>query len=330
MKRFFSVIVFCLAVLLNASSALAASPAQNHLAPANCPTSTPPNLLTIEEKLILEQFSESFLQFSPDKCHFTNNQGISADGTIHDGYDFNCYPPGRPFDIWILIPLKIREVSFDPVYGNYIIATDLQEKLTFVFGHADKIYVRAGEITDAHKPLMKVGSTGNSQGVHLHLEILKNGFPLQLGDCVFEYYKTIYRKEESNPIEVIAKTMRVTTEQAQKYISLISAKKYPLNIYKLFALSLYEKLPFPFVAWLAQQNSRNFYNFRAYFTKQNNLPNSYLKQKAELNAKAVMAEFFKKQFALDPTREKSIEMAEKRFKANYFNRGFAASIKESN
>lgn len=329
MKKFVLVVFLCAMALLSSQESLAAMVTASP-ATSSCTTTTVAaklNDLTPEEKVILETFSESFLQFSPQRCHFTNNQGVSLDGTLHDGYDFNCYPPGQPFDLWIYIPLKIQETAFDPVYGNYIIATDLEEKLTFVFGHADKVYVKTGEITQPYKPLMKVGTTGNSSGVHLHLEILKGGFPIQLGDCVFEYFKTIYRKVEKDPIEVIAQTMQLPRAQVQKYILLLSSKKYPLNVYKLFSLSLYEDIPFPFVSWLAQQNSKNFYNFAAYFSKQNRLATLPLRKKAEANAKLVMAEFCKKQFVMDYQKEKEIELAEKKFKANYFNGGFAASIK---
>jgi len=46
-----------------------------------------------------------------------------------------------------------------------------------VYGHCSKLYVTTGETVQAGEVISAVGSTGNSTGPHLHLEIRVNGVP---------------------------------------------------------------------------------------------------------------------------------------------------------
>ena len=46
-----------------------------------------------------------------------------------------------------------------------------------VYGHCSKLYVTTGETVRAGEVISAVGSTGNSSGPHLHLEIRVNGVP---------------------------------------------------------------------------------------------------------------------------------------------------------
>jgi murein DD-endopeptidase MepM/ murein hydrolase activator NlpD len=58
-------------------------------------------------------------------------------------------------------------------YGNYIIIDHLNGYKT-LYGHLSSILVTVGKIVEKGEKIGIMGSTGNSTGVHLHFEVLKN------------------------------------------------------------------------------------------------------------------------------------------------------------
>ena len=61
-------------------------------------------------------------------------------------------------------------------YGNLVIVNHGNGIQTY-YGHCSKIYVSKGQEVTKDTVLAAVGSTGNSTGPHLHLEIRKDGIP---------------------------------------------------------------------------------------------------------------------------------------------------------
>lgn len=59
-------------------------------------------------------------------------------------------------------------------YGNLLVITHSNGVQTY-YGHCDKLYVSAGTTVKQGQTIAAVGSTGNSTGPHLHLEIRVNG-----------------------------------------------------------------------------------------------------------------------------------------------------------
>ncbi len=59
-------------------------------------------------------------------------------------------------------------------YGNLIIITHSNGVQTY-YAHCDKLYVSVGSSVSQGQTIAAVGSTGNSSGPHLHLEIRVNG-----------------------------------------------------------------------------------------------------------------------------------------------------------
>ncbi|MFA5165813.1 MAG: M23 family metallopeptidase [Candidatus Paceibacterota bacterium] len=235
-----------------------------------------------ESDATLQKFSSTFQQFSPDKCHFTNNQGINIYGTSHDGYDFSCVPHSY-LPLKIAIPLEIIETGHDYLYGNFVLAKDPEGKYRFLFAHLSRIYVKKGQVTDPDKTLFLMGNSGNSSGIHLHLEILKDGFPVQLSPETFSQFSTIYRKQESSPEKVLCKAYKISLEEAQeKYLRFVDAQIYPLNWFKLFALSKYENRPMEEIIFdIKKFGWHRFSNF-SYYLLQKGLKN-YSKRNYELN-----------------------------------------------
>lgn len=68
-------------------------------------------------------------------------------------------------------------VTFSGVKGSYgkLIVISHGNGLETYYGHCDKLYVSVGTQVSQGETIAAVGSTGNSSGNHLHLEIRKNG-----------------------------------------------------------------------------------------------------------------------------------------------------------
>lgn len=59
-------------------------------------------------------------------------------------------------------------------FGNYVIISH-GNGVTTVYAHCSSLLVSAGQTVSQGEVIAKVGSTGNSTGNHLHLEVRKNG-----------------------------------------------------------------------------------------------------------------------------------------------------------
>lgn len=69
---------------------------------------------------------------------------------------------------------KVTYSGWKGSYGNLIIITHSNGVQTY-YAHCDKLYVTAGTTVSQGQTIAAVGSTGNSSGPHLHLEIRVNG-----------------------------------------------------------------------------------------------------------------------------------------------------------
>ena len=69
-------------------------------------------------------------------------------------------------------------------YGN-IIKIDHGDGIQSWYAHCSAIYVGVGQTVSAGTTIGAVGSTGNSTGPHLHLEIRINGTPVNPQNCLY-------------------------------------------------------------------------------------------------------------------------------------------------
>lgn len=91
---------------------------------------------------------------------------------MHRGLDI-AIPRGTP--IFAGIDGVVRYTGFDSVMGNYIIL-DTDDGKTIKYGHCDSIDVSIGEMTKSGETIIgRAGSSGQSTGAHLHVEIMENG-----------------------------------------------------------------------------------------------------------------------------------------------------------
>ncbi len=260
---------------------------------------------------VTRRFSQTFLEINPLRCHFTNNQGHT-----HNGYDVNCLPLNTPFPVTVKLPLVITETSHDPLYGNYITARDLTGRFTFIFAHLSEIYVKVGDISDPDTPMFKTGTTGNSSGVHLHFEILKEGFPTQLDDAVYERFKTIYKKEERTPLEVLTRKLNWNSEKVNiEILDFISNRFYPLDWYRLIAVSRYEETTlFGLIQKMQAGNVTDYYQFATYFDRIKKITDKKERTQALTVIRSYLRPMLSEQFIVDPEKEAAAAEAEKAFK----------------
>ena len=89
----------------------------------------------------------------------------------HTGLDIAA-PLGTPYSA-----AASGVVSFAGYKGSYgnLIVIDHGNNVQTYYGHSSKIYVSVGESVSQGETIGAVGSTGNSTGPHLHLEVRING-----------------------------------------------------------------------------------------------------------------------------------------------------------
>lgn len=93
---------------------------------------------------------------------------------LHTGIDFGA-PAGvkiRACDSGVVVSAGWRGG-----YGKAVLV-DHGRGLVTLYGHASAYYVRAGQHVKKGQIIAAVGSTGQSTGPHLHLELRKNGVPI--------------------------------------------------------------------------------------------------------------------------------------------------------
>ncbi|UBK35701.1 phage tail spike protein [Clostridium perfringens] len=113
--------------------------------------------------------------------------GHYPSGAKHTGTDIGC-PEGTPVRACRDgVVIKRRELTYS--YGKYL-QIDHGGGLTTIYGHNSKLLVNEGDNVKAGQVIALSGSTGNSTGNHCHIELRKDGTPvnfapnLKIGDTV--------------------------------------------------------------------------------------------------------------------------------------------------
>ena len=98
----------------------------------------------------------------------------SSRSTVHTGLDLCCSSGTaiRPVSAGTVV-----FASYKGSYGNLVII-DHGNGVQSWYAHCSAIYVSVGQSVDTSSTIAAVGSTGNSTGPHLHLELRVNGEPV--------------------------------------------------------------------------------------------------------------------------------------------------------
>lgn len=105
--------------------------------------------------------------------------GCSFCSTFHEGVDFT---PGSGTVIDSIADGVVSLVSTSGAFGNHVIVDHVINgvKVQSLYGHmlAGSIKVVEGQQVKVAEALGQVGSTGESTGAHMHLEVHLNGVPI--------------------------------------------------------------------------------------------------------------------------------------------------------
>ena len=96
----------------------------------------------------------------------------------HDGIDFIA-DAGTP--VLAAAAGEVVTADFDPKYGYHVIIQH-EGGYTTLYAHLAELRVAAGDTAEAGTEIGTVGNTGQSTGPHLHLELRKDGQPVDPAD----------------------------------------------------------------------------------------------------------------------------------------------------
>ena len=113
------------------------------------------------------------LSVTPIKGRITSRYGVSSRirKSTHTGLDISAV---QGTDIKVVADGTVMSAKYSGAYGNLVKVNHGNGVETW-YAHTSKMLVKAGEVVKAGDVIAKVGSTGNSTGPHLHLEIRVNG-----------------------------------------------------------------------------------------------------------------------------------------------------------
>lgn len=113
------------------------------------------------------------LAYTPISGTITSRYGVSSSlrRSTHTGLDIAA-PTGT--EIKVVADGTVTSASYSGAYGN-LVKVDHGNGIETWYAHTSKMYVSVGQQVSAGEVIATVGSTGNSTGAHLHLEIRING-----------------------------------------------------------------------------------------------------------------------------------------------------------
>ncbi len=113
------------------------------------------------------------LAYMPVAGTITSRYGVSSRirKSTHTGLDI-ATPTGTP--IQVVASGTVTAASYSGAYGN-LVKVEHGNGLETWYAHTSKMYVKVGQKVEAGEVIAAVGSTGNSTGSHLHLEIRIDG-----------------------------------------------------------------------------------------------------------------------------------------------------------
>lgn len=114
---------------------------------------------------------------------YGDNHPFQGQARFHDAVDIVAAEGAS-----IVAPAAGRVTRADPNFGNYgeYLEIDHGNGLVTRYAHLQSLAVREGEQVAAGQIIGRVGNTGISTGPHLHLQVLRDGKPINPAE-VFKF-----------------------------------------------------------------------------------------------------------------------------------------------
>lgn len=103
----------------------------------------------------------------------------------HKGMDIGA---NKGENIYTILDGNVIIAEKDESYGNYVVISHSNNVQT-LYAHCDKLCVKCGDNVKKGQTIALVGSTGDSDGNHLHLEILIGGINIDPARIMGEAYQ---------------------------------------------------------------------------------------------------------------------------------------------
>ena len=124
------------------------------------------------------------LAVTPIEGTITSRYGVSSRirKSTHTGLDISAV---TGTDIKVVAYGTVISAEYSGSYG-YLVKVDHGNGVETWYAHTSKMYVKKGDTVKAGDVIAAVGSTGNSTGPHLHLEIRVNGEHVDPQDYLYK------------------------------------------------------------------------------------------------------------------------------------------------
>ena len=124
------------------------------------------------------------LAVTPIEGRITSRYGVSSRirKSRHTGLDISAV---TGTDIKVVADGTVISAGYNGSYG-YLVKVDHGNGVETWYAHTSKMYVKKGDTVKAGDVIAAVGSTGNSTGPHLHLEIRVNGEHVDPQDYLYK------------------------------------------------------------------------------------------------------------------------------------------------
>lgn len=146
------------------------APATNTTAAQNSSEPDLPAYASLESISVSEALAKPLDKASITSLFGYRKNPVSGKYSFHSGLDLAA-PHGS--NIYAVLGGTVRTSGFESGYGNYIII-DHGGGLSSLYAHCSEIIAKVGDIVSKGDVVALVGSTGNSTGPHLHIELRKN------------------------------------------------------------------------------------------------------------------------------------------------------------